>query len=100
MQANLLRRLPMRRLLACLITLTLSVPATACEWDYDTLQMERERFPGALELIVGKFLRHSEPFYEWRVSDRRADLAAHESGERGQEEYVPHDEPPPFGQRP
>lgn len=72
----------MRRLLACLLVLTLTVPATACEWDYDTLQMERERFPGALELIVGKFLRHSEPFYEWRVKDRRADIAAHDAGEK------------------
>src|SRR5690606_14125083 len=48
--------------------------------DYDTLQMERSRFPGALELIVGKFLRHSQPFYEWRVKDRRSDIAAHDSG--------------------
>ncbi|MGC1274398.1 MAG: hypothetical protein WBC44_11880 [Planctomycetaceae bacterium] len=68
----------MRRLLACLLILTLSVPATACLWDYDTLQMERERFPGALELIVGKFLRHSEPFYEWRIKDRRKAIGAHD----------------------
>jgi hypothetical protein len=42
----------------------------ACLWDQDTLQMERNRFPTALELITGKFLRHSREFYEWRVADR------------------------------
>src|SRR5438128_1240188 len=42
----------------------------ACLWDYDTLQMERSRFPSALELITGKFLRHSPEFYEWRVRNR------------------------------
>jgi tetratricopeptide (TPR) repeat protein len=42
----------------------------ACYWDYDTLQMERSRFPDTLELITGKFLRHSYEFYEWRVQDR------------------------------
>ncbi|HEX6984614.1 MAG TPA: hypothetical protein VF170_04520, partial [Planctomycetaceae bacterium] len=72
----------MLRPLALLLALSLTAPAAACEWDYDTLRMERERFPGALELIVGKFLRHSDAFYEWRVKDRRADIAAYESGER------------------
>lgn len=70
----------MRRLLTFLLTVVLAAPATACLWDYDTLQMERERFPGALELIVGKFLRHSDTFYEWRVKDRTAKLAAVKSG--------------------
>ncbi len=37
----------------------------ACLWDTDTLQMERQRFPDALELITGKFLRHSREFYDW-----------------------------------
>ncbi len=46
----------------------------ACLWDYDTIQMERQRFPNALELITGKFLRHSEEFYAWRVKDRKARL--------------------------
>jgi tetratricopeptide (TPR) repeat protein len=45
-------------------------PAFACMWDYDTLQMERNRFPSALELITGKFLRHSREFYQWRIADR------------------------------
>ncbi len=52
------------------------VPSTAlaCLWDYDTLQVERSRFPDALELITGKFLRHSTEFYEWRIRDRREKL--------------------------
>lgn len=50
--------------------------AVACLWDYDTIRMERERFPSTLELITGKFLRHSKEFYEWRIADRQAKLAA------------------------
>lgn len=50
--------------------------ASACYWDYDTLAMERRRFPDVLELLSGRFLRHSEGFYRWRVEDRRACLAA------------------------
>ena len=48
------------------------IPASllACLWDHDTLMMERSRFPSVLELITGKFLRHSKEFYEWRISDR------------------------------
>jgi tetratricopeptide (TPR) repeat protein len=42
----------------------------ACMWDHDTLAMERSRFPSALELITGKFLRHSPEFYQWRIGDR------------------------------
>ncbi len=42
-------------------------PLVACLWDRDTLAMERERFPDAIELITGKFLRHSRAYYEWRV---------------------------------
>jgi tetratricopeptide (TPR) repeat protein len=44
--------------------------ALACMWDYDTLRQERSRFPDTLELITGKFLRHSPEFYEWRIKDR------------------------------
>jgi tetratricopeptide (TPR) repeat protein len=44
--------------------------AQACLWDWDTLQMERRRFPGVLEMITGKFVRHSPAYYEWRVRDR------------------------------
>lgn len=45
-------------------------PAAACLWDHDTLRQERSQFPEALELITGKFLRHSPEFYEWRIKDR------------------------------
>jgi len=45
-------------------------PALACMWDVDTLSQERTRFPSALELITGKFLRHSREFYAWRIKDR------------------------------
>src|SRR6516165_2437173 len=53
----------------------LPAAALACFWDYDTLMMERSRFPDTLELITGKFLRHSKEFYEWRIQDRRQKLA-------------------------
>ena len=33
--------------------------AFGCLWDYDTLLQERSRFPDTLEIITGKFLRHS-----------------------------------------
>jgi tetratricopeptide (TPR) repeat protein len=49
---------------------------SACLWDYDTLKMERSRFPDTLELIAGKFLRHGYEFYKWRVRDRLAKLEA------------------------
>ena len=48
--------------------------AFGCLWDYDTLLVERSRFPQVLELITGKFLRHSPEFYRWRISDRQAKL--------------------------
>jgi tetratricopeptide (TPR) repeat protein len=51
--------------------------ASACLWDRDTLAMERRRFPDALELITGKFLRHSTAYYRWRVDDRLARIADH-----------------------
>lgn len=43
----------------------------ACLWDWDTLQMERQRFPGVLETMTGKFVRHSRDYYEWRIRDRK-----------------------------
>jgi len=48
----------------------LASPLVACLWDHDTLQMERLRFPSALNLITGKFLRHSPEFYQWRIENR------------------------------
>ncbi|WP_299314272.1 hypothetical protein [uncultured Aquimarina sp.] len=42
----------------------------SCFWDYDTIEMERIQFPDVIELISGKFLRHSPEFYQWRIKDR------------------------------
>ncbi len=58
------------------IGLVVAVPAVAlaCMWDSDTLKQERARFPDALELITGKFLRHSVEFYRWRIADREGKL--------------------------
>jgi hypothetical protein len=55
------------------LSLVLSLPAVAvaCLWDVDTLRMERSRFPSVLELITGKFLRHSPEFYRWRIRSGR-----------------------------
>lgn len=56
--------------LAVLAGLLVPSVAFACMWDYDTIKMERTRFPGTLELITGKFLRHSSEFYQWRITNR------------------------------
>ena len=58
--------------LGLMLFLLLGLPTAvfACLWDYDTLKQERARFPETLELITGKFLRHSKEFYEWRIQDR------------------------------
>ncbi|XAL99878.1 hypothetical protein OT109_00535 [Phycisphaeraceae bacterium D3-23] len=63
----------MRTFLALILAgLMLATPdmLQACEWDYDTIAMERERFPEAHELIAGLFVRHSPAHYEWRIEDR------------------------------
>lgn len=52
------------------VAVLLATTAYACLWDSDTLQMERLRFPGVLEIITGKFVRHSKAYYEWRIKDR------------------------------
>ncbi len=62
--------------LAALVVLLAAAPVAACIWDDDTLQMEEREFPQARSLIAGKFLRHSEAFYRWRISDREKKLAA------------------------
>lgn len=62
--------------LALTLILVSASSASACLWDYDTLLMERRRFPTVVEMISGKFLRHSPEFYEWRVADRTAKLKA------------------------
>jgi tetratricopeptide (TPR) repeat protein len=61
---------PLRRAFLALGLVLLPSVAVACLWDYDTLQQERSRFPNVLELITGKFPRHSREFYEWRIKDR------------------------------
>jgi tetratricopeptide (TPR) repeat protein len=69
-----------RVLLALFASLVCCLPlADACLWDRDTLQMERQRFPDALELITGRFPRHSKPFYDWRIRNAKRRLAAGES---------------------
>jgi hypothetical protein len=65
-----------RSLLVVLACLCVVTPAAACLWDYDTLQQERSRFPSTLELITGKFPRHSDEFYRWRIEDRQRRLEA------------------------
>jgi hypothetical protein len=44
----------------------------ACGWDWDTIQMEKQQFPQIHELITGKFYRHSQELYYWRIKDRSA----------------------------
>jgi tetratricopeptide (TPR) repeat protein len=63
---------PLREAAVIAVVVGLMLPslAIACMWDYDTIKMERTRFPGTLELITGKFLRHSPEFYRWRIEDR------------------------------
>lgn len=56
--------------LSIVFLFVLTSVAQACLWDWDTLQMERRRFPGTLEMITGKFVRHSPAYYEWRIKDR------------------------------
>ena len=41
-----------------------------CGWDWDTVQMEKQQFPQIHELITGKFFRHSQELYYWRVKNR------------------------------
>jgi tetratricopeptide (TPR) repeat protein len=56
--------------LTVITLLNASTTILACAWDYDTIKMERSRFPSTLELITGKFLRHSPEFYQWRIENR------------------------------
>jgi tetratricopeptide (TPR) repeat protein len=57
-------------IIALVAGLLLPSIAIGCLWDYDTIKMERTRFPSTLELITGKFLRHSPEFYKWRIENR------------------------------
>ena len=51
--------------------------ATPCGWDWDTIQMEKQKFPHVHELMTGKFLRHSKEFYYWRVKHRSEMVKLH-----------------------
>jgi tetratricopeptide (TPR) repeat protein len=65
------RTRPMRPFFLLVLTkLLFPSLALACLWDYDTLLQEQSRFPDVLELITGKFPRHSQEFYIWRIKDR------------------------------
>lgn len=64
----------MKHIWIALLTAIFPSFAWCCLWDYDTLKQERSRFPTTLELITGKFLRHSPEFYQWRINDRRMRL--------------------------
>ena len=70
------------RLLPLLLIVTLAPTSVlfACLWDQDTLRMELVDFPDTLELITGKFRRHSDDYYRWRIEDRTAQLPADPSG--------------------
>lgn len=69
-------KLFMRALLMLLLVfLICAVPALACIWDCETIAQETQRFPGTLELITGRFPRHTPEFYRWRVADRERRLA-------------------------
>jgi hypothetical protein len=61
------------RTLVILVVL-IPAPLVACLWGSDTLEEERRQFPSVLELITGKFRRHSPAFYEWRIEDRKKRL--------------------------
>ncbi|MEZ4382414.1 MAG: hypothetical protein R3A79_13770 [Nannocystaceae bacterium] len=70
----------LRRLAALAVAAALSLAAApvalACIWDSDTIMQERSRFPTALELMTGKFIRHTPELYAWRLRDRQAKIAA------------------------
>lgn len=48
--------------------------AFACLWDNDTIEMENKDFPTIEESIYGKFLRHSNEYYLWKIKDRETKI--------------------------
>lgn len=74
-----------------LASVSFGVSCAACLWDRDTLAMERQRFPTALELIAGKFLRHSADFYRWRIEDRGERIKAEPSADLYDDLAVAHE---------
>ena len=65
-----MKRIFLYGVLLCAFYFSGITSALACKWDYDTLKMEQQRFPGTLQLLSGKFLRHSKDFYKWRIQNR------------------------------
>ena len=62
----------MRTKAIILILLSLSVISIhvqACMWDYDTLAMERQKFPETLELISGKFLCNAPSIVDSQIEE-------------------------------
>lgn len=55
------------------VTLVMLI-SMACLWDKDTIAVERQQFPSVIELLSGKFIRHSPEFHYWRVNDRKQKL--------------------------
>ena len=72
------RTLPQRIAATAAVLLVVVHTASACLWDWDTLQAERRRFPGTLDMITGKFVRHSAAYYTWRLTDRQQRLRSPE----------------------
>lgn len=64
----------MKKLLFTLVLMSSPVFIFPCGWDWDTVQMEKQQFPQIHELITGKFFRHSQELYYWRVKDRKQKL--------------------------
>ena len=55
-------------LLASLLLPALAIP---CLWDTETVVTEDTEFPTELEFLAGKFARHSDAYYRWRVENRK-----------------------------
>ena len=72
----------MKRGIASILVFIICQPLVACLWDYDTLAMERRKFPSALGLMTGKFLRYSDAYYHWRIEDREKKMES-DSGNPG-----------------
>lgn len=54
----------------------LSGAVLACLWDNETTIVEEEPFPSEVELLAGKFTRHSQAFWQWKAGNRKASLEA------------------------
>lgn len=64
----------MKKLFIFLVIFLNFFAVLGCFWDQDTLAMETQQFPSVLELLSGKFLRHSPEYHYWRIKDREKKL--------------------------